>query len=681
MLYGVTWCQHFGAWMAIAGVDVGGTFTDIVVFDGDTFRVSKVLTRVSKPWISVREAVEKLVAPSKLERLVHATTLGTNMLLGQVGLEKPRVVFVTSRGFRDIIEIGRQARPDPYNMFFEKPKPLVPRRDRFEINARIYRDGRITEPSIEEVEHIVSETCSSNTVYVVGLVNCFIKPSVEEKIAKLIGEKCKDAVVEWSCRVDPRPGEFERFSTTIVNALLRPMFHEYLVKLRDELKQSGFRGRLLIMQSSGGLAPPEAAEKQPVYFIESGPAAGAIASGFYAKLRGDDPVAAFDMGGTTAKASLIVGGEPHITDYFEVGGRFHAGRLVRGSGYPVRVPHVDLVEVSAGGGTIAWVDKGGGLRVGPLSAGAEPGPACYGRGGDEPTITDAHLLLGRLPETIAGGLLKLDHKAALRVYERLANTTGLDVYEAAAEVLRLANVEMARALRLVTVERGVDPSTITLYAFGGAGPLHAAELAAELDIWRVYIPPYAGVFSAVGLLVAKHSMTKMLPVTGVVNDRLLEETREISSREGERLAEKLGCISYSISVYLLLSYAGQGEALRIPVEGTTVEVVRTFEEEYRRSYGMLPAEPRPPIVSKGALLRVACHERVTPPRAPINGKMCCKRRVYFLSAEWVEAKVYRGMPAKALGPCIVELDTTTIVVPPGWRLEADEYGGALLEAL
>ena len=667
--------------MAVAGVDVGGTFTDIVVFDGSVFRVSKVLTRVSKPWVSVREAVEKLVAPSMLERLVHATTLGTNMLLGQVGLERPRAVFVTGRGFRDVIEIGRQARPDPYNMFFVKPKPLVPRRDRFEVDARIYRDGRIIEPSVEEVERIVSETCSPGTVYVVGLVNCFLKPGVEEAIARLIEERCRGALVEWSCRVDPRPGEFERFSTAIVNAILRPMFREYLVKLREELRRAGFRGRLLVMQSSGGLAPPEAAEEQPVYFIESGPAAGAIASGFYARLRGDNLVAAFDMGGTTAKASLIVEGEPHLTDYFEVGGRFHAGRLVRGSGYPVRVPHVDLVEVSAGGGTIAWVDRGGGLRVGPLSAGAEPGPACYGRGGDRPTITDAHLLLGRLPEVIAGGVLRLDRRAALRVYEMLANAAGLEPYEAAAEALRLANVEMARALRLVTIERGVDPSSVTLYAFGGAGPLHAAELASELGIWRVYIPPYAGVFSAIGLLVAKPSMTKTLPVMGVVDDKLLEEARRAAGLEAERLAERLGCRDYTVSVHLLLSYAGQGDTIRTPVESTVSRVVEMFEEEYRRSYGVLPAEPRPPIVSKGVLLRVTCHESVTPPRAPVDGRLCCKRRAYFLSTGWVEASVYRGMPVRASGPCIVELETTTIVVPPGWRLEADEYGGALLEAL
>ncbi len=666
---------------AAAGVDVGGTFTDVVVFDGSSFRASKVLTRVSRPWVSVREAVERLIDPSALERLVHATTLGTNMFLGQVGLEKPRAILITGRGFRDILEIGRQARPDPYNMFFEKPKPLVPRGDRVEISARIYRNGRIEKPNVEEVKRIVRETCAPGVAYVVALVNCFVEPEVEEQVARLVEELCPGAIVEWSCRVDPRPGEFERFSTAVVNAMLRPMFKSYLSRLVEELSKAGFRGRLLIMQSSGGLAPPDAAREQPVYFIESGPAAGAVASGFYAGLRGDEIVASFDMGGTTAKAALIVDGEPHVTDYFEVGGRFHAGRLVRGSGYPVRVPHIDLVEVSAGGGTIVWVDKGGGLRVGPLSAGAEPGPACYGRGGDRPTITDAHLLLGRLPDVLAGGRLRLEKRLAEAAYRSLTRSTGLDAYDAAVEALRLANVEMARALRLVTVERGVDPSGVTLYAFGGAGPLHAAELAAELGVQRVYIPPYAGVFSALGLLVAKPSMTKTLPLIGALDDKLLDEAKRAAAEEAERLAEKLGCRSYTASVHIMLSYAGQGDAIRVPLRGAAQEVRSAFEDRYRRSFGLLPPEPRPPIVSKGAVLQVACRTSMTPPRAPVDGKLCCERRAYFLNTGWEHARVYRGLPRSAEGPAIVELDTTTIVVPPGWRLESDEYGGAILEVL
>ena len=665
----------------IAGVDVGGTFTDIVVYEDGVFKASKVLTRVSRPWVSVREAIESVTRPSRVERLVHATTLGTNMLLGQVGLSKPRVYLLVSRGFRDVIEIGRQARPEPYNMFFEKPRPIVPRRDRFEINARIYRDGAIVKPEPGEIERIVSKTCTPGVVYVVAVINCFLEPEVEEEIARLVEAICPEAIVEWSCRVDPRPGEYERFSTAIVNALLKPMFREYLSKLEEELRKAGFKGRILVMQSSGGLAPLEAAEERPVGFIESGPTAGAIAAGFYAKLLGDRLIVSFDMGGTTAKAALVIDGEPYVTDYFEVGGRFHAGRLVKGSGYPVRIPHVDLVEVSAGGGTIAWVDRGGALRVGPLSAGAEPGPACYGRGGDKPTVTDAHLLLGRLPEYIAGGVLRLDRSAALRVYARLAAKIGLEVHEAAAEVLRLANTEMARALRLVTIERGVDPASVTLYAFGGAGPLHAAELAAEIGIWRIYIPPYAGVFSAIGLLVARPSMTRVLPVTGVLSDKLVREAREAAVDEARSLVSKLGCKDYITSLYLLLSYAGQGDSLRIPLRSDAREVKILFENEYRKAFGLLPPEPRPSIISKGAVVQVTCVEDSIAPRAPVDGRACCKRRVYFLSAEWVEATVYRGIPPRATGPAVVELETTTIVVPPGWKLMADEYSGVRMEAV
>ncbi len=670
--------------MLVVGVDVGGTFTDVVAFDGLHVRAAKVLTRVTRPWVSVREGVEKAAKLGAVDRIVHATTLGTNMLLGQVGLERPRVVLVTSRGFRDAVEIGRQARPEPYNMFFSKPEPLVPRRLRFEVSTRLYRDGGGGEVVEQEVKRIALKACSSDTVFVVALINCFVDGgSAERRIAELLRRYCPEALdVVTSCDVDPRPGEYERTSTAVIEGMLRPLFRRYMSELERELRSRGYRGDILVMQSSGGVAPLSLAAEHPVFFIESGPAAGVIAAAVYARSRGDELVVAFDMGGTTAKASLVVKGEPLLLDYFEVGGRFHAGRLVRGSGYPLRVPHVDLVEVSAGGGTIVWVDRGGSLRVGPLSAGSEPGPACYGKGGREPTLTDAHAVLGRLPARLAGGLLELDFEAARRSLERVGARIGLEDWVVAAEALRLANVEMARALRLVTVERGVDPSRVTLYAFGGAGPLHAAELAEELGIERVYIPPLAGVFSALGLILAPLRTTRMLGVHGALS-KGLRRVEDALRFEAARLAERLGCKgSWRAWVDLSIGFRGQGGgvALRVDAESGLEErgVVERFLSAYRRLYGYLPPEPRPEPVILSASLSVECVEPKRLPRGVPGGFEVGSRRVYMLASGWVEARVYRGLPGKLRGPAVVELETTTVIVPEGWRGERTAEDGLLL---
>ncbi len=670
--------------MLVIGVDVGGTFTDVVAFDGSRVRAAKVLTRVSHPWVSVREGVERLAKLDAIDRVVHATTLGTNMLLGQIGLERPRVVLITSRGFRDVVEIGRQARPEPYSMFFSKPEPLGPRRLRFEVSTRLYRDGSGGEVIEEEIKRIALETCSPNTVFVVALINCFVDGgSAEKRIAELLRRYCPEALdTVTSCGVDPRPGEYERTSTAIIEAVLRPMFRRYMSELERVLRSGGYHGDILIMQSSGGVAPLGIAAEHPVFFIESGPAAGVIASAVYARSRGDELVVAFDMGGTTAKASLVVRGEPLLLDYFEVGGRFHAGRLVRGSGYPLRVPHVDLVEVSAGGGTIVWVDKGGSLRVGPLSAGAEPGPVCYGRGGREPTLTDAHAVLGRLPARLAGGLIELDFEAARRSFERIGVRLGLEDWAVAAEALRLANVEMARALRLVTVERGVNPSQVTLYAFGGAGPLHAAELAEELGVERVYIPPLAGVFSALGLILAPLKATRMLGVYGALS-KSLRRIEAAMSTESARLAERLGCKGgWRAWVELSIGFRGQGSGVSLRVDAESGLEERVVEERffsaYRKLYGYLPPEPLPEPVILSAVLSVECVEPRVLPRGAPRGSEAGLKRVYMLSGGWVEARVYRGLPDRLRGPAVVELETTTVIVPEGWRGERTEEDGLLL---
>lgn len=658
----------------VVGVDVGGTFTDLVAWCGG-LREVKVLTNPRAPEESVLRAVEEAgIDLSSVSYFIHATTLGTNMLFGQVGLEKPEAVLVTNRGFRDVLEIGRQNRPRIYDPYFTRPKPLVPRSRRYGVAGRVSADGSIVEPLDRRmVEEIARRHCGPRTVFVVSMLHCYRNPVLEEEAAGIIRRVCRDSIVVTSCGIDPAPGEYERTSTAVVNALLKPLFSSYIRRLERGLRERGFRGVLLVMQSSGGVAEVGVVEEKPALFIESGPAAGAIATAYLARMRGDDLVIGFDMGGTTAKAVLVAGGEPSMTGFFEVGGETHMGRLVRGSGYPVRAPHIDLVEVSAGGGTIAWVDRGGALRVGPLSAGADPGPACYGRGGVEPTVTDAHAVLGRLPEYLAGGRVRVRRDLAVEAYRRLGERLGLDPVDAAVEALRLAIELMARAVRIVTVERGYDPSTAILYAYGGAGPLHAVELAETIGVRRILIPPHPGVFSALGLLLADARMDHYRPVYRPVS--------EVSGEELGRLAE-----SFEGEVYLELGYRGQAGRIEVPWTGSLEGVVEEFEEEYRRRYGFLPPEPRPPII----LHRIHLVEKhplpkpwLSAPRAAPGGPRGVAE-AYMLGHGWVRASVYDrySLPAgyTAEGPAIILEEDSTTVIPPGYRFRVEEDASILVEA-
>jgi len=676
------------------GVDVGGTFTDAVAYDPGSGRLwrAKVLTRRGEPWRGVLEALGALgVEPAGIGELVHATTLGTNMLLGQVGLEPAEAWLVTSRGAGDVVEIGRQNRPDIYDPLSRRAPPLVPPGRRLEVGARLGPGGEaLEEPGPGELEAVAERIRAGwgrarPLAVVVSVLHCYRRPGFEEELAgRLRGLLPEAAVVETGCGVDPSPGEYERTSTALVNAVLKPVFGGYVGRLRGVLGDAGFRGRLLVMQSSGGLAPPGVAERLPALFIESGPAAGAVAAGWLSRLLGVETAVGFDMGGTTAKAVLIRGGRPGMSTLFEVGGRWHQGRLVRGTGYPVRAPHVDLVEVSAGGGTIAWVDEGGGLRVGPLSAGADPGPACYGRGGRDPTVTDAHLVLGRLPAALAGGLLRLDRGAAEAAYRGLAERLGTGPWEAAAAVLEQATAEMARAVRLVTVERGVEPGEAALVAYGGAGPLHAAELAEEAGIERVLVPPAPGVFSALGLLAAGQRLDVYRGV-----HRRLDELDPDALREAMRdaLGEALELLpGAAAEAYIELGYMGQEERLELPLEGSPRELAARFRESYRRRHGWLP--PRePPIVAH----RVHVVAYTEPPagleRAVEGLRAVCSapagsRRTYFLGHGWAEASVYHGCaPREARGPLLVEEEDSTLVVPPGWRLALGPARVIMLERM
>ena len=672
------------------GVDVGGTFTDLVVFNEDSgdLRALKVLSTPKEPWRGVLAAIMGAAEPSRVTIIVHATTLGANMLLGQAGLEPPSMLLLTNKGFRDILEIGRQNRPELYNLFFEKPKPLIPRERRVGVRGRIGPRGEIIEGlDKDEIRETARKWCGHVKVFVVSFLNSHVNPVHETEAERLIREACPGSIVVTGSSVDPQEKEYERTSTAVVNAALKPLLSRYLERLHLDLKREGFRGSLLLMQSNGGIASLGQAIERPAAFIESGPAAGALAVSYFARIHGVARALGFDMGGTTAKASSIVGGEPLVVDEYEVGARIHMGRVLRGSGYTVRYPHIDVVEVSAGGGTIAWVDPGGSLRVGPVSAGADPGPACYGRGGEKPTITDANLVLGRLPEKIAGGSIRLRRDLALRALKALAEKIGVDVFEAAWSVVRVANTVMARALKLVTFERGHDAREFKLYAFGGAGPMHAAELAEELGISEIIVPPYPGVFSSLGLLLAdyRHDFYKAVEASATdpsTEEKVNKVIEELSGKAVETLrSEGIGMERSRIVAALDMRYEGQSHTLKVAYNGSLSEAARRFEELHETRYGYrLPGEDVIVVNARVTAFGVTGKPRLprSKPAGPLHPRPSSRREAFFPRDGWVPALVYERPKLRpgslVTGPSIIEDSDSTIVIPPGHTARvAEDY--------
>jgi len=629
----------------LIAVDIGGTFTDIIgVKEDGKVLVYKGLSIPRNPEIGVKKGIEELKINEEIT-LVHATTIATNSLLGQVGLEFPRVALLTTKGFSDIIEIGRQNRPELYNLYFKKLKPLVPRDLRIEIDERITADGKI----LKEVDKgEVEEKLKVVDVEGVAIVflHSYINPT-NEKIAKDVASKFVK-YVSASHEVSPEQREYERTTTTVINVMLMPLVSKYIESLKREVKPKEF----FIMASSGGLIDSEEAMRRPVQIIESGPAAGVIGVKHFADELGIKNAISFDMGGTTAKAGSIVDGEIEITNEYEVGGKTHHGRMIKGSGYPVRFPFVDLAEVSAGGGTIIWVDEGGALNVGPLSAGADPGPMCYNKGGDKPTLTDANLVLGRIGEELLSGKMKLNKELALKGLLKLGDPIGVS-----REALRLATLEMARAIRLVTVERGLDPSTFTLFAFGGGGPQFAVEIAEELGIRDILVPVYPGLFSALAMLLADQKFEARIAYPKDVQSaiRFLEE----------ELKKKVSP-DYFLH-YADVRYKGQGWELTVSADG---DIRRNFEERHKAVYGFtLPNDIE--IVN----VRVFAIKRMKKPKIVFNvsGEIKKKeeRKVYF--DDWVKTPVFirETLPKgfKGKGPAVIEEYSSTTLIPDGWRFE------------
>ncbi len=685
-------------------VDVGGTFTDLIALnedDGSLFNI-KVPTTPKNPAISVEKALQELLTSSRqgnISSIIHATTIATNALTGQIGLELPKTSLITTKGFRDVIEIGRQRRHQLYNLFMERPKPLVHRRYRYVIDERINADGEIIKPLKREEIVNIANNINDNDIEAVaiGFLNSYINPKHELDVKKIVNEVCSNSYVTASFEVSSEHREYERFSTAVVNACLMPIISTYIDNFMKMLHRIGIRSQLQVMLSSGGMASGEAVKDLPASIIESGPAAGVIAASFFGKLVGMGNLLSFDMGGTTAKAGILKEYSPEVVTEYEVGGKYHIGRIVKGSGYPVRFPFIDLSECSAGGGTIAWVDSGNALRVGPLSAGAEPGPACYGKGGEAPTVTDANLLLGRLnPEYLLGGKIKIKQDLSEKaVKSRICDVLGGGVVQASSGIIRIVNSNMSKILRIVSIERGYDPRKFTLMAFGGAGPMHACALADDLGIINVLIPINPGLFSTFGMLTADfthHSIRPIMKGADEVDVAYIERLCVEMEEEGRKILDhqSTSFTKKHFTFYADARYYGQAYELIVPVQkpiGKNIlrELKKSFHEKHHLAYGYSVENGRVEIVNlrmtaigvtSKPCLREACIEVKEPIKTSV-------RQVFFEEYEkFVECPIYSRSQLRAgnliNGPSIIEQYDSTSIIYPNWKATVDRFGNLLI---
>lgn len=673
------------------GIDVGGTFTDLVAVDARSGErvVLKCASTPEAPERGVLDAVDLLFArypqTPPIEYLAHSTTIATNALLGQMHLELPRVALVTTFGFRDVIEIGRQNRSEVYDLFVTRPKPLVAREDRIGVRERVDYRGEVLEPlEPAEIDRAISQLRERNVEAVaVALLHAYANDAHERALCDAIASALPDAYVCRSSEVDPEYREYERFSTTVVNAALMPIVRGYLERLAGALRERGIDAPVYVMQSNGGMAAADRIALRPASMIESGPASGVIGAAHLARQANVERALSFDMGGTTAKAGTIVDGVVQIATEFEAAGTTHSGRSVKGSGYPVRFPFVDLAEISAGGGTIAWVDGAGSLRVGPISAGADPGPACYGRS-DRATVTDANVVLGRLNrEALVGGTFPIDARRSREAMERIGTRIGLSVEETAAGIVRIVDAQMAKVLRIVTVERGLDPRDFAMVAFGGNGPVHACALATELGMTRVVVPHDPGVFSAFGLLVAELRASFVRPVlsdaAASVDERLRALFAELEDEaERELAAQGVAQTAMTFSREYDARYRGQSFEIDVEGGGGMESVIARFHRKHERRYGYAVPDEAVELVNarltaRGTLAPFAA----APPAAPQAPQPA--QRDVWIDTGYVSAAVHRRATLRAgeriAGPALIEQYDTCTYVAPHWQAVV---GGSLL---
>jgi N-methylhydantoinase A len=692
------------------GIDIGGTFTDVVLADLDrgTLHTAKELTTPERPADAVLAGLDAALAsaaalPGEVARAVHATTLATNIVIERRGAT---VAYVTTEGFGDLLVIGHDRRTDAgkYDLFYEKQPPLVPRRLTVEVRERTDATGAVVVPLDERhaeasLRGLLGGPAGEAVESVaVCLIHAYANPAHEHRLRELVARVRPDVHVVLSSDACPEYRELPRANTTVVAAYVGPTVASYVQDLEARLRSLGVEAALQIMQSNGGTAGAGAVVERPIQLVESGPAAGVIAAAHAGRRGGAEDLIAFDMGGTTAKAGLVRDGRPGIATEFVVGGGASSGRRRSATGYEVKLPVVDLAEVGAGGGSIGRVDAGGILRVGPESAGSLPGPACYGRGGRQPTVTDADLVLGYIdPDFFLGGRMPVDASAAARaVEEEVARPLGLTLLDAAAGIYEIANANMADAIRIVTLERGIDPSGFTLVASGGAGPAHVVRLAQAFDIARVIVLPHAGVASALGLVVSDcvvdRVRTRLYDQDDVDLDAVAGIYRQLSeAATAEVAAQGFPEDRVRVEREVDVRFRYQSHELSVPMpegavhEGTVHKVAAEFRDLYARLYGVRPDDPVELVnyrvrvvglVDKPDWASDRREEGAPPPPAG-------QRPAYFPEAGgYVGTLVHRrdrlGWGHTVSGPAILEDASSCTVVPPGWVAGVDRWGSLRL---
>ena len=674
--------------MLVVAVDIGGTFTDLMAFDDQTGRFcdAKSLSTPSHLVNGVIKCIKKSgLEVSDIDELIHGSTTAINTLIERKGAKTGLLV---TQGMRDVYIIGRGNRPESYNLFFHKHRPLVPRHLTCEVKERLLASGEVLEPldrsSVEQAARYLKD--KGVEAIAVCFIHSYVNPDHERIAGEIVRKVLPDAYVSLSHEILREYREFERMSTTVVNAYIGPTVGGYVQSLHSSLREIGFKGELTIMQSNGGVMPPEVATQRPVAMMESGPVGGIIASAQFGVALGYPNVISFDMGGTTAKTSLIKDGETTMAPGYYVGGY--------ASGQPVMLPLVDVVEVGAGGGSIAWIDEVGALKVGPQSAGADPGPICYKGGGTEPTITDANVLLGRLdPGDFLGGEMELDAAGAQRgIEQKIAQPLGMDTVKAAEAIVDISVSKMSLAVREVSVAKGYDPRDFALVASGGAGPLHVIAIARELHVPTVIIPLFPSNFSALGMLVAdeRHDFTRTYyaDLQNVDFKQLVTIYGEMVKEAGSHLRRNA---HPEFQVHLDLRYVGQEFTLSVPV---TVEQLKAgdrkgvregFDQLYEHRYAHHSPEEPVEIIN----VRVAAIGKKPPinfPKLAPSGKAvpARERKVYFAEAgKYVETPLYQredlGAGATFSGPALIQEHGTTTVMYQGDTCSVAETGELIIK--
>ena len=685
------------------GCDIGGTFTDFVLVNDDTgeFQINKCLTTPGDPSDAVEQGILELLEREpgfmpNVDEIIHGTTLVINAIIERKGA---RTGLITTKGFRDVLELGREIRYDAYDIFAEYPLPLVPRSRRREVPERITSDGRVIQALNEEdVQTVISDLVEQGIESLaVCLINSYENPEHEIKIQDMVNGLAPDLSLSTSFEVLPQIREYERTCTTATNAYVKPITARYLAKLSSRLETLGFKGKLFIMLSSGGITSVETARKFPVRIIESGPTAAVIASQHYGRMFKIKDIFCFDMGGTTAKSCLIQKGHAGLVSTFEVG---RVQRFKKGSGLPIQVPVVDLMEIGAGGGSIAKMSKMGLLQVGPESAGADPGPACYGRGGDYPTVTDADLLLGYLdPDYFLGGTMPLDKTASEKAMaEKVAGPLGTSVVDAAFGIHDLINETMAAAAKTHIAEKGGNPNIVTISAFGGAGPVHAYGLAKKIGAPRILVPPLAGVGSALGFFTAPvaFDLTRSHRVAlDVAELQEVEKLFQELEKEGAAILQQSGQeASIIFERTLMMRFVGQGAETDLSIENKPFnqweksEIRGFFDDAYKKLYGRTYPETPVEFVTFKVRASLPSREFRIPPIRQSEGNLedCVKgeRSAFSLVLkEYLPFTVYDRFKlfpgARLPGPAIIEERESTIIVGEDADASVDEFGFVWIE--